>query len=37
MEVVGYSGYVKVSFLAQGNPKGLERSRAVLVQAKHAA
>jgi hypothetical protein len=37
MKVVGYSGYVRVSPLSRGNSRGLERSRAVAVEAKHAA
>jgi hypothetical protein len=37
MEVVGYNGHVKVSSLTRGNSRGLEKGRAVPVQAKHAA
>jgi hypothetical protein len=36
MEVIGYTGHVKVSSLAWGNSKGLEGGRAVPVQSKHA-
>jgi hypothetical protein len=37
MEVVNYSGHVRVSSLIRGNSRGLERSKAVPVQAKDAA
>jgi hypothetical protein len=37
MEVVDYSGHVIVSSLVRGNSRGLERGKAVPVQAKHAA
>jgi hypothetical protein len=37
MEVVDYSGHVRVSSLARGNSRGLERSKTIPVQAKRAA
>jgi hypothetical protein len=37
MGVINYSDHVKVSSLAQGKSRGLERGKAVPVQAKHAA
>jgi hypothetical protein len=36
MEVVGYSGHV-LSFLIRSTSRGLEKGKAVLVQAKRAA
>jgi hypothetical protein len=37
MGVINYSDHVKVSSLAQGKSRGLERGKAVPVQAKHVA
>jgi hypothetical protein len=37
MEIMGYSGHVRVSSKARGNSRGLEKRRAVLVHAKRAA
>jgi hypothetical protein len=37
MEIGFYSDHVKVSSLGQGKSRGLEKGRAVPVQAKYAA
>jgi hypothetical protein len=37
MEIMGYSGHVRVSSRTRGNSRGLEKGKAVPVQAKRAA
>jgi hypothetical protein len=37
MGVVYYSDHVRVSLLARGNSRALERGKAVPIQAKHVA